>query len=105
MGRPFRSPDPVTEETGVTCPVGAEIMVSSADPATLVPHRLQNVDPGGMRFPHLPQNDPSGSDVVSTGFGGRWLVSTTIFFMGRGASIFFFIPGEPGCSCRLSSGT
>lgn len=36
---------------------------------TLVPHRLQNVDSGGIRLPHRGQNDPCGRDVVSMGWG------------------------------------
>jgi hypothetical protein len=56
---------------------------------TLVPHRLQNADSVGIRLPHLLQNDPEGRELVSTGTGMAGTAST-IFFMGRETSIFFF---------------
>src|SRR5208337_269440 len=94
IGRPLRSPVPIGVAGAVAATWGdtAETVDTSPGAETFVPHRLQKVEPGGMRFPHLPQNEPSGSDMVSTGFGGRWLESTMIFLMGRAISIFFFAP-------------
>ena len=60
-----------------------------AGDSTRVPQRLQNAESGGTRLPHREQNDPCGSDEVSTGFCGVCTVSM-IFFMGRAISIFFF---------------
>lgn len=73
--------------TAVATSSGTEIC--SPGRRTFDPQRLQNADPTGTRLPHRKQNDPSGSDEVSMGLVGTGPVST-IFFIGRAISIFFF---------------
>ena len=74
---------------GVGGMTGSTMGNGSPGRSTLVPQWLQNAEPGGTRLPHREQNAPSGRVVVSIGLGGTGPVST-IFFIGRAISIFFF---------------